>query len=68
MINEIAGHHRPGRRVDAPPGNRAEQAWKRSMKAHAQVVDLIKAGDADGAVVLAQSPAHRDVTLTGPAL
>ena len=71
MINEMLYHLiARATRSMRPTGNRAEQAWKRSMKAHAQVVDLIKAGDADGAVTFWRSHLERTEkdALTGPAL
>jgi DNA-binding FadR family transcriptional regulator len=71
MVNEMLYHLiARATRSMRPSGARAEQAWKRSMKAHAQVVELIKAGDADGAVAFWRSHLERTEkdALTGPAL
>ena len=71
MVNEMLYHLiARATRSMRPTGNRAEQAWKRSMKAHAQVVELIKAGDADGAVAFWRGHLERTEkdALTGPAL
>ncbi|HEX5143741.1 MAG TPA: FCD domain-containing protein [Mycobacterium sp.] len=71
MVNEMLYHLiARATRTMRPTGTRAEQAWKRSMKAHAQVVELIEAGDADGAVAFWRSHLERTEkdALTGPAL
>jgi len=71
MVNEMLYHLiARATRSMRPSGARAEQAWKRSMKAHAQVVELIKAGDADGAVEFWRGHLERTEkdALTGPAL
>jgi GntR family transcriptional regulator, transcriptional repressor for pyruvate dehydrogenase complex len=71
MVNEMLYHLiAKATRSMRPSGTRAEQAWKRSMKAHAQVVELIEAGDADGAVTFWRSHLERTEkdALTGPAL
>ncbi len=71
MVNEMLYHLiARATRSMRPTGSRAERAWKRSMKAHAQVVDLIKAGDADGAVAFWRAHLERTEkdALTGPAL
>jgi GntR family transcriptional regulator, transcriptional repressor for pyruvate dehydrogenase complex len=71
MVNEMLYHLiARATRSMRPTGTRAEQAWRRSMKAHAQVVELIRAGDADGAVAFWRSHLERTEkeALTGPAL
>ena len=71
MVNEMLYHLiAKATRSMRPTGTRAEQAWRRSMKAHAQVVELIKDGDADGAVEFWRSHLERTEkeALTGPAL
>ena len=60
MVNKMLYHLiAKATRSMRPSGTRAEHAWRRSMKAHAQVVDLIKAGERDGAVEFWRSHLER---------
>jgi DNA-binding FadR family transcriptional regulator len=71
IVNEMLYHLiAKATRSMRPTGARAEQAWRRSMKAHTQVVEFIKAGDADKAVEFWRDHLERTEkeALTGPAL